>query len=938
MTAVTQQIPNFLKGISDQPDELKVNGQLKKCQNGYPDLTAGLVKRNGLKYVGELDSTQDAKWFHIEKEDPILGEELYAVSISRAGQVKVWNCFDGTEYEVCYSNDPQFRKRHRLLENPDTRIDESALTCHLPGSGTGSENYFVHTEDQQLQYVTVNDYTFITNRTKFPEMVRQVNNPAYYEAFVEIYQVAAGRSYIFGVYDLDGNSIVEPEYSTATTGQIRSDVILKDWLKDFQETPTETSTTGNGTWVNKGEDPDNTNNNYWELDPQPSSTRTEDRDASTGIITETLVLVTYEPAQATTQSIPKTDPDPTDTPQWTETTTVTKGKIANFFAKIVGQGLYIYSEQTPFVVSTTEEDIINVLSPSIEGIGKKQYYSVIPNASDLPRTAPDGYIVKVINSTIDEDDYYLEYRSGGDVGSGSWQEIAAPDEYTELDVNLMPHQIIRNRVVDTSGSLLKIRFIVSPIDWEPRRAGDNNTNKPASFLPEDPDTIKGRPINNIMFYRNRLVLLSDENVIMSQAGDLFNFWRESMLGLNDSDPIDLNCATNSTAVLYDGLVTNSGLVLFSPRNQFLFTTDSDLLSPRTAKTNVLSSYAFDTNSRPFKLGANIGFTSQSGKNTVMYQMSDALREGEPTVVEQSEVISTIFPGELDIVDSAREIGLVMFGKKDFDEVWIYKYFFDGQRLLQAAWFNWTIPGTLVYHWKTEDVYYSIIRDPKNDKLFLTSHDQRSQLTTGGTPDLPYYIYLDEWVTIEPADMTYANKQTTFTIPFTPNTDRTMYAYSLGNDPTRGRAGVPADIDVATKTITLDGDWTGADLAFGYNYELDYQFPVNYVKKQVGEASISDTRSSLTIHRCKFQIGLQSYATFEIERFGKDTFTVEYEARPMDQYQANRPAIEMSQEVIVPIYDRNTNINLSLKTDYPGPLFLYSMNWEGDYTNRFYRSV
>ena len=47
MAAVTQSIPNFLGGVSSQPDEKKQPGQVTDIINGYPDPTFGLTKRNG---------------------------------------------------------------------------------------------------------------------------------------------------------------------------------------------------------------------------------------------------------------------------------------------------------------------------------------------------------------------------------------------------------------------------------------------------------------------------------------------------------------------------------------------------------------------------------------------------------------------------------------------------------------------------------------------------------------------------------------------------------------------------------------------------------------------------------------------------------------------------------------------------------------------------
>jgi hypothetical protein len=861
MSSVTQQIPNFIQGISDQPDELKNPGQLRKCVNGYPDLVSGLVKRNGIKWIGNLDVTQDGSWFHIEKESPELGQELYVGTISRTGRVSVWNAFTGAEMDVCYSNEPQFRKRHRTLENPATRINEDDLTCHVPGSSGGNEGYFVHEQDSEIQTITVNDYTFVTNRLIKPEMVRTKNNPEYYEAFIEVYNLQFGRSYVWAIYDLDEEQIGEDIlFQTPTTsgGNTMSiDEVIEGWIEDLEA-----------------------------MDGLPDS-------------------MTWEK---------------------------------------VGSGLYLNAD-VPFVVSSTEDDIVNVLSPSIDDLDQsipaddRRYYSLVTNVSNLPRIAPQGYIVKVINSTADEDDYYLRYQAGGNQGSGSWEEIAAPQCYNEIDIDTMPHQIIRNRVVDENDNLVNIRFIVSPIDYEPRRAGDYNTNGNPSFLPQDEDTEKGRPINNVLFYRNRLVFLSDENIILSQAGDLFNWFNETNLGFTESDPIDLNCSTNSTAVLNAGIVTNSGLVLFSPGNQFLFTTDSDLLSAKTAKTNVLAAYDFNIKTHPFKMGANIGFFSDSGPNSILFQMSDTLREGEPTVVEQSEVISQSLPPGLDIISAAKEVGLVLAGKKDYDQVWIFKYFFDGQKLIQAAWFNWTLPGTLVYHWKTNDVYYTVQKDKVSGNLTLAKHSQTDRLEA---LPLPYYIYLDEWITVTPDDMTVSNGQTTFTLPYDPNPNLTMYAYSLANDEFKGRAATPASID--GRTVTLDGDWRFsntefANFAFGYTYGSSFEFPDNYQKTQSSTGTTkSDTNASLTIHRCKFNLGLESFCEFKLERFGKDTYVLPYVARPMDEYQANLPAIKQDVIVTVPIYEKNRNYKLQLNSDYPGPLFLFSMVWEGDMTNNFYRRV
>ena len=86
MTAVTQIIPNYLGGVSRQPDEKKSPGQVIDILNGYPDPTNGLTKRNGLEFVATLDTDMtglaNAAWFFINRD----AFELYFGCITTEGK------------------------------------------------------------------------------------------------------------------------------------------------------------------------------------------------------------------------------------------------------------------------------------------------------------------------------------------------------------------------------------------------------------------------------------------------------------------------------------------------------------------------------------------------------------------------------------------------------------------------------------------------------------------------------------------------------------------------------------------------------------------------------------------------------------------------------------------------------------------------------------
>ena len=66
MAAVNQRIPNFLGGVSQQPDKIKFPGQLRACDNAVPDITFGLKKRPPAEFVANLSGANNyGKWFEI---------------------------------------------------------------------------------------------------------------------------------------------------------------------------------------------------------------------------------------------------------------------------------------------------------------------------------------------------------------------------------------------------------------------------------------------------------------------------------------------------------------------------------------------------------------------------------------------------------------------------------------------------------------------------------------------------------------------------------------------------------------------------------------------------------------------------------------------------------------------------------------------------------
>ena len=96
MANVTQQIPNFLGGVSRLPDFNKQPGQVIDITNGNPDLTYGLLKRPGTTYsfTKALSQPVDEYCFHILARE---GDPRFLIAIHE-NDLKIYNIDTGKTY------------------------------------------------------------------------------------------------------------------------------------------------------------------------------------------------------------------------------------------------------------------------------------------------------------------------------------------------------------------------------------------------------------------------------------------------------------------------------------------------------------------------------------------------------------------------------------------------------------------------------------------------------------------------------------------------------------------------------------------------------------------------------------------------------------------------------------------------------------------------
>ena len=1022
MATITQTIPSYNGGISQQPDELKVPGQVKDAINVLPDLTEGLQKRPGGRLVASLgdnstaalNSNENGKWFHYYRDE----NEQYIGQINRSGDINMWCCTD--------IYDTGGTKRHNAGDSIEVQYDS--------GTSSALTTYLTHTADADIQTLTLNDYTYIANRTKTVAMkgnAGSVNPSRPAEAYVELKKVAYASQYSLNIFD---------DNSTQTVYTATRITVVRDYDSSNGCTGGSLAAAGNlpddGGRCTSGEERDslcpNVSTRVFAVDHGTSG---DQADANT---TQHQYLVTNSGGNATDrknlyfritttgQAVPTDGSSPTyycryttthdllyggqgwrtgdyfyvwmknarykitiadhseaqaqangalvrplPTPFDNETTITAEGIIGDIRSSIlaatgsgefsqsgnsasvsqIGNGLYITrsasdggSGAAAFSIATPVGELLNVFTDSIEDV------------ADLPRQCKHGYKIRVANSAADEDDYYLQFFGNGDRdGEGVWEECAEPGREIAFDPDTMPIQMVRNYVSNA------VRFDISQVTWDDCPVGDTTTTPEPSFV--------GNKITKMLFWRNRLALLSDENVNLSRPGAFFHFWPKTATTVTPTDNIDISCSSEYPAIVYDGIQVNQGLVLFTKNQQFMLTTDSDVLSSQTAKINSVSTYNFNYNTNPISLGTTVGFLDNGGNNTRFFEMSNVVREGAPEVIEQSKIVSKLFPKDVTLIANSRENSVIFFGTKGKDEIYGYRYFASVEKRLVNAWFKWKLSGEVQHMAMLDDSLYVVVRNNGKDVLqqfVIKLNDDTNTIvndlgTSDTNDDITYRLHLDNATTVAHSSLTYSasDDHTTFTIPngfnnthgklyaiWVPTgTDKIFqgmasHAYTIPGNKVR----IPGnwktyDPQFVTDNATPDDDVTPAgNIILGYLYDMEVKFPTIYFVTQTPNGYRSEAQGSLIVHRVKFSFGPMGTYETVLDRVGKRTYTELFESTIADDYISNRVQFNPDMKAVLPIYERNTNLTLTLKSTHPSPATLYSMTWEGDYSNRFYKRV
>jgi len=350
----------------------------------------------------------------------------------------------------------------------------------------------------------------------------------------------------------------------------------------------------------------------------------------------------------------------------------------------------IYLESTkPFTVECTDgkgDSFMVAINASDE----------VPNFGSLPASKiPEDFVAKISgDKSSGQDDYYVKWN--GSV----YKETFRPkypldnpqDSRKALDKTTMPMQLFKQ--FDSNNN---IYFVLQPIDFAERTVGDDTTNPFPSFADYD-DTVDPNgvyKINDIFFHRNRLGFISDENVILSEAANYFNFFANTVLSVLDTSVVDVAVSNNQVAILKSAIPFQENLLLFSDLQQFKLTSD-EFLTPTSVTVNVATNFETSTEAKPVAAGKTIFFPFQRGAfSGIREYMIDVASETNDANEVTSHVPELVAGTVKKMAVSSNEEVLCVLSDTDRSELYIYKYYYSDKEKLQSSWSSWKFDADII---------------------------------------------------------------------------------------------------------------------------------------------------------------------------------------------------------------------------------------------------
>ena len=595
---------------------------------------------------------------------------------------------------------------------------------------------------------------------------------------------------------------------------------------------------------------------------------------------------------------------------------------------------YLYTEnpKRDLQLLITDTDIIILNRARVPHSGSTNLSTGTLNAtqynsfSDLPDgvdsdNAVIGNTYKIIGAATSAfDSYYVKALS-----ANTYEETLRPGQ--EYQIGNFPRKIN----YDTANS----RWHFSNLPVKNRTCGDSDSAPFPSFVDQK--------IESLFYFKNRLGILSGENISFSEAGDYYNFFPKTVTTLLDDAPIDVSLKYTNGAKLQHAVVFNDSLTIFSANKQFKIESTGVLTQ---STISVVPSTEFDSNPEISPVGAQnvLYFASTKGGFTSIKEYFIEADTTRSDALELTAHVPKYIPEDIRQLVTSQSNDLI-FALTYTGRVFVYKYFTDGVKKLQSSWSEWTFncigkvlgvyavgdyihfvhthkdshrTGTVVINLKpTVDAIQC-----RNNNGTLENINALLDSKFIPTTDLvPGLVGSEEETQVHIPDG-YADVNNIDKLVIFDATTGEEYPFIKEFDENTGQLG--------TNYVFLKGN--KSSLVLGFKYDFQYRLSPQYIRENNGQQAVQSGRLQLKTMR----VGYEDTGFFKVEVTpqNRDTSVYEYTGLVVNQIGSTVGVPALSDGTFrFPILSKNDSVTIDIKSDSFLPCSFQTIEWEGFYTIR-----
>lgn len=515
-----------------------------------------------------------------------------------------------------------------------------------------------------------------------------------------------------------------------------------------------------------------------------------------------------------------------------------------------------------------------------------------------------------------------------------WVQVLSTDSNTQTIKLYSDPGLGGGKIVDISdlgsgayGALY--RENVTGYNWGVRPAGDALTNPEPAFV--------GTQIRDVAYYKNRLVFLAGENVICSEAGAFFGFWRTTVATLLDSDPIDIASAVSQIASLQAAVPYGNQLWITGRRMQLaLGPAQGQPLSPRTADLQVVSNYEVEIGRKPIIMGTSLYAPFRRGEYIGLYDFHyDPQIEGRFEGNDATEHVPHLIEGDIRGMAALEREGVLAVIPKDAGNLWVYKTFRYNGNPVQQAWAHYTFYNADIRaaHFYDNQMYMVVGRVTHGSTTWwIDKIDFKPDAVDSGSQ---YLNYIDrKYSYTSTVDEVSADGSSTVlgSIGTLPDMEANAPMEVIGTDGVRHTVTA-----VTADTITIRGAHGGKTFWIGERYALEYDFGTIYVRERrtpTGQANIAITSGRTHLRRGRIKYGDSSYFRVEVTDRNGQMFSYPFTGRQLGDSLlkvGGRP--ESTGTFDFPINGKNDEMTIKLVNDSPFASNLTGADFDSNFVLR-----